>query len=103
MKAMTDPTNLDICPAGAKITYNPATMSFVNHYLQYSANNVIFIYGDLDAWSATQMQLIGRTNAIKFVVKDSHHGAGVRGFTPEQKELFYSSLDKWLDMKLNRQ
>jgi hypothetical protein len=103
MKTLKDPSNLAICPDGAKIVYNPATMAFVYHFLQYQANHVAYIYGELDAWSATQMQLIGRTDAIKIVVADSHHGARVGAFSPEQKELFYSNLDRWLGMKVTRQ
>ena len=102
MKTLKDPSNLVICPDGAKIVYNPATMAFVYHFLQYQANHVAYIYGELDAWSATQMQLIGRTDAIKIIVADSHHGARVSAFSPEQKELFYSNLDRWLDLKVNR-
>lgn len=105
MKALESPTNLDICPDGTKdkIVYNPATMAFVYNFLQYKANHVVYIYGDLDAWSATQMQLIGRTDAIKLVVKDAHHGARVGAFTPEQKDLFFSKMDDWLGMNLSRQ
>lgn len=103
MKTLKNPTNLAICPEGTKIVYNPATMAFVYNYLQYNANRVAYIYGELDAWSATQMQLIGRTDAIKIVVQDSHHGARIGSFTPEQKEQFYSSMERWLQMKLNRQ
>jgi hypothetical protein len=102
MKALKNPTNLAICPPGVKIIFNPATMYFVNNFLQYKADHVIYIYGGLDAWASTQMQLIGRTDAIKIVVPESHHGTGVRSFTPEQREQFYSNLERWLDMKLNR-
>lgn len=100
LKVLKDPSNLVICPDGAKIVYNPATMAFVYHFLQYQANHVVYIYGDLDAWSATQMQLIGRTDAIKIVVKDAHHGARVGAFSPEQKELFYSDMERWLGFRL---
>jgi len=103
MKTLKEPSNLSICPDGAKIVYNPATMAFVYNFLQYKANHVVYIYGDLDAWSATQMQLIGRTDAIKIVANNSHHGAQISSFSPEQKELFYSSMERWLDMKLERQ
>ena len=103
LKTLKDPSNLVICPDGVKIVYNPATMAFVYHFLQYQANHVAYIYGELDAWSATQMQLIGRTDAIKIVVADGHHAARVGAFSPEQKELFYSNLDRWLGMKVNRQ
>ena len=103
MKTLKNPSNLAICPAGATIVYNPATMAFVYHFLQYEANHVAYIYGELDAWSATQMQLIGRTDAIKIVVADSHHGARISSFSPEQKDLFYSSMERWLGLKLARQ
>ncbi len=104
LKANPNPTNLDLCPPGtqSKIVYNPQTLSFVFHYLQYEAQNVAFIYGETDAWSATQMQLIGRTNAVKIVVKGAWHNASVRLASPEQKELFYTNLEKWLGMKLVR-
>ncbi len=103
MKTLKNPSNLSICPDGAKIVFNPATMAFVFNFLQYKANHVAYIYGELDAWAATQMQLLGRTDAIKIVVQDSHHSARIGAFSPEQKELFYSSLERWLDMKLARQ
>jgi hypothetical protein len=102
LKANPNPTNLDLCPDGAKIVYNPATMAFVYNFLQYKADRVAYIYGEIDAWSATQMNLIGRTDAIKIVVRDSHHNARVSAFTPEQKEAFYAALDRWLETKVTR-
>ncbi len=104
LKANPNPTNLDICPAGtqSKIVYNPQTMAFVFNYLQYKAQNVVFVYGETDAWSATQMQLLGRTNAVKIVVKGAWHNASIRAASAEQKELVYSSLESWLGMTLVR-
>ena len=102
MKALKNPTNLAICPDGVKIVYNPATMAFIYDFLQYKANHIVYIYGGLDTWSATQIQLIGRTDSIKIVVPQGHHGANVRDFSPEQKELFYSNMERWLEMKLSR-
>ncbi len=103
MKTLKNPTNLVICPADAKIVFNPATMAFVYNFLQYKANHVVYIYGEMDAWSATQMQLIGRTDAIKIVVANAHHGASIRAFSAEQKDQFYSKMESWLGQKLNRQ
>jgi hypothetical protein len=47
--------------------------------------------------------LIGRTDALKFVVKNGHHGSRVKDFSPEQKELFYSTLERWLGLTLARE
>lgn len=102
MKALTTPSNIVLCPEGAKIVYNPATMAFVYDFLRYKADHVVYIYGGLDTWSGTQMQLLGRTDAIKVVVENAHHGARIGAFSPEQKELFFSTMERWLGMKLQR-
>ena len=102
MKRLKQPTNLVLCPDGAKIVYNAATMAFVYDFLRYRANHVIYIYGELDSWSATQMQLLGRTDAVKFVVKGAHHEASVAKMSPEQKASFYEALERWLGQKVNR-
>jgi hypothetical protein len=78
-------------------------MASVYHFLQYHGDRIIYIYGELDPWSATGIQLIGRTDAVKFVVKNGPHGSRVRDFSPEQKELFYSTLERWLSLTLARQ
>ncbi len=104
LKANPNPTNMDLCPAGTKdkIVYNSATMDFIYDFLRYKARNVVFIYGETDAWSATQIELIGRTNAIKLMVKGAWHNANVRLASSEQQDLFYSTMEKWLGMKLTR-
>jgi hypothetical protein len=102
MKALKNPTNAVLCPDGAKIVYDPTTMAFVYDFLRYKADRVIYIYGELDMWSSTQMQLLGRTDAVKFLVAGAHHGAHVANFSPEQKEQFYSTMERWLGMKLTR-
>jgi len=78
-------------------------MANVYHLLQYHGDRIIYIYGELDPWSATGIRLIGRTDAVKFVVKNGHHGSRVRDFSPEQKELFYSTLERWLGLNPARQ
>ncbi len=102
MKTLKNPTNRVLCPKGVEIVFNPATMDFVYRFLQYEAANVLYIYGELDTWAATSVPLIGRTNAVKIVVKGGHHGAGIRDFTPEQRELCYATLERWLNLKLPR-
>lgn len=102
MKTLKNPSNLAICPDDATIVYNPTTMAFVHHFLQYKADRVVYIYGEHDAWSATQIQLLGRTDALKIVVADVHHGASIRGSSPQQEELFYAHMERWLGMKLTR-
>lgn len=102
LKYAKNPTLINMCPLGAKIEYNPATLQKVYHFLQYEAQNMIFIYGGWDTWSSSGIELIGRTNSIKVVGKEAYHGVRIRQLSPEQKTLIYDTLDKWLDMKVNR-
>lgn len=102
MKTLKNPTNRILCPKGVEIAFNPVTMDFVYRFLQYEAANILYIYGELDTWAATSVPLIGRTNAVKIIVKGGHHGAGIRDFTPEQRELCYATLERWLNRKLPR-
>lgn len=102
MRALKSPTNMVLCPKGVEIVFDPRTMDRVYRFLQYEADRVIYIYGELDTWAATQVPLIGRADAVKIVVKGAHHGAAVRDFSPEQKELFYNTLEKWLGLTLPR-
>lgn len=102
LKYATNPSLINMCPQGVPIVYNPATLQKVYHYLQYEAYNMIFIYGGWDTWSADGIELIGRTNSLKFVKDKGYHGSRITQLAPEQKQLLYDTLDKWLDMKVNR-
>lgn len=104
LKANLNPTNMDLCPPGTKegIVYNPSTLAFVYNFLQYKGDNIIYIYGETDTWSATQMELIGRTNAIKVVVKGAYHNASLRLASKDQQTQVYDALERWLDIKLVR-
>ena len=102
MKAVKNPSNLILAPKGAKIVYNPETLQKVYHFLQYEGNNIVYIYGELDTWSSTAVQLIGRTDVIKLVNKGGYHGSRIKNLSDEQKELFYSTMERWLGIKLNR-
>jgi len=102
LKYDLNPSLIFMCPKGVKIEYHPETAQKVYHFLQYEANNMIFIYGEWDTWSSTGIELIGRTNSIKVVKKQGYHGSRISQLSPEQKDLVYSTLEKWLDMKVNR-
>jgi hypothetical protein len=103
MKTLKEPTNSVLAPQGVELVYNPATMAFVYDFLQYKADRVVYVYGELDAWGATQIQLIGRTDAIKIVVTGAHHSASIRGASPEQQKLFNAKMGQWLGMTFPRE
>lgn len=104
LRSAPNPTNLVTVPPETreKIAFNPATMAFVFSYLQYKANHVIYVYGETDAWSATRLPLLGRTDAVEILVKGKNHDAEIGAASPEQKEAVCAALERWLGMPLVR-
>ena len=102
LKTLKNPSNRVLCPEGVEITYDAGTMAFVYNFLLYKADRVVYIYGGADTWTASQIPLLGHTDALKFVNEGKHHGTGVRDFTPEQKKQFYAAMERWLGFELNQ-
>ncbi len=90
-----------LCPTGKNVKYNPEAAQKVYNFLQYEGNNMIFIYGEYDTWSSTGINLTGRTNSIKIVKKGGFHNIRIATLPVEQKELIYTTLEKWLGVKVN--
>jgi hypothetical protein len=68
IQVVKDPNFNFTMPDGADTTYNYQSMKDVNNFLQNKGNNIIYIYGENDPWSASAVQLIqGKTNALKMV------------------------------------
>ncbi len=102
LSEIKDGSNIMLVPEGAKIEYNCSSMQKVNTWLQKHANNILYIYGGNDTWSATSVQLLGENNSVKMVKKGGAHGTNIRSFEGEEKELIYSTLENWLGIKINR-
>lgn len=104
LKHLKDPTNRDLCPPGTRdtVTYKPETMAFIYNFLAYKADRVIYVYGETDTWSATAMQLMGRTDAVKIMVKGAAHNARIGLASETQRAAVYDALERWLGKAVNR-
>jgi hypothetical protein len=99
---VTNGSNIVMVPKEARTKFDERLMKDVNKWLQKNSNNMIFIYGELDSWGATAVQLTGESNALKMVKKGGHHRTGIHSFEGEEKERIYSTLEHWLDLKIKR-
>lgn len=97
-----DGSNKMLVPEGAEIRYDCSALQNVNTWLQKHANNILYIYGENDTWSATSIQLLGENNSVKMVKKGGAHGTSIRNFEGREKELIYSTLEKWLGLQIKR-
>jgi len=75
-------------------------MKKVNKWIQKKGDNFIFIYGELDPWSATAVDLKGKTNSIKIVKKEGCHRTRINNLPASQRKIIFSTLNEWLGLNI---
>jgi hypothetical protein len=98
LTAVTNPTNNILAPRNVELKFDPTVMNNVYTWLRDYGSNIIYIYGEKDLWSATAMELSGKTNALKMVQKDGCHRARIKDLSSEQKSAISSALMQWLNL-----
>ncbi|MFT5779233.1 MAG: hypothetical protein ACI837_002190 [Crocinitomicaceae bacterium] len=86
-------------PNGKTPVYSKLPMKNVNDFIQNRAENMIFIYGELDTWSATGVQLsesAKERGLRKFVAKNAHHGTRIKSFPAGEREAILRIINSWV-------
>jgi hypothetical protein len=86
------------CPEGCNCSYNPETMEKVDYYVRHEAENIMLIYGEWDAWSATAVQWSGIPGVIKIVKPEGSHRTRIRNLPEEQRRHAVNTLREWMDL-----
>lgn len=98
--AVPQPENATFIPAGAdRPQFDQKTMTDIHRWLQEKGNNILYIYGETDAWTATAMTPGAKTNAIKMVKAEGNHSTRIASFSREQQEMMLKTLGDWLSAK----
>jgi hypothetical protein len=71
-------------------------------WIEKNGNNMLYINGALDTWSATAVPPSDKVNSKWFFMKDKHHAtARIKNMTEEEKSIFITALEKWLEIELD--
>jgi hypothetical protein len=87
-------------PEGISKDYDLIPMQRIKYFLDNSAEKMVFIYGQYDAWSATAVELVkGAENRelYKFVKPKGDHTTRIKTFSEEKQNEIYSIIDHWLE------
>ncbi|MFA5816298.1 MAG: S28 family serine protease [Bacteroidales bacterium] len=86
-----------LTPCGLDTTFNPKTLPFLHDFVQNRGDHILYIYGELDTWTATGVtKITGPADALVMILKGSHHGSSIRAFSAEEKQKIYDTLSRWL-------
>lgn len=95
-------SNIVFGPEDADLTFNPAFMDDIHKWLLTQGNNIIYIYGESDPWSASHLKYMGATNAQMYWVKNGNHFSFIRSLSETQRHDVFVSLEDWLDLRIER-
>jgi hypothetical protein len=93
-----NPTFLFTIPDSMDISYNHLPMQQVDHFIRHNAENMIFIYGETDPWSATAVDLTYNTNVIKIIKPGGSHLTRISNLPDEQRKIVIETLKNWLEL-----
>jgi hypothetical protein len=81
-------------PQGVPLNFNPQVIPNLINWLQTEGNNIIYIYGEEDPWTAGAIEHTGGTNALKIIQPGANHSIDLNEL--DQKDLVLSTLFNWL-------
>ncbi|MFT4533622.1 MAG: hypothetical protein ACJA1A_001538 [Saprospiraceae bacterium] len=88
-------------PNKMKAKWDGTLTNKVAKWVEKEGNNMLYINGALDTWSATAVPPSAKVNSKWFFMKDQHHAsARIKNMTAEERLIFIAALEEWLDTDL---
>jgi PS-10 peptidase S37 len=73
--------------------FDPSLNEKVSQWLSDSGNNIIYIYGGIDAWTAAGIIVSDKVNSKRFLVPGATHGrARIRNMPPAMKQEYVAKV-----------
>lgn len=105
-KYLKDTTNITFefnLPNGVEnVSYIYEAMQDINNWVQNEGNNMLYIYGQTDAYFATAVEPSKNTNAVRMVNPKGCHTTRIESFPDNMKESIYKVLEDWVGVKIKR-
>ena len=88
-------------PGKAEVKFDQTLLDEVNKWLPKHGNEFIYIYGELDTWSASAVQPSDKVDALWFfMVGKSHGNARIRNLVDEDRVKLVEALERWLEVEI---
>ncbi|GJM34634.1 MAG: tripeptidyl aminopeptidase [Saprospiraceae bacterium] len=101
LKALPEHPHAAFIPKGAKVKFDNTLVKKVSEWLAQKGNNIIYIYGAVDTWTATGVPPSDATNSVWFNMEGkSHSTARIRNMNAVEKEKLEMTLEKWLGIEV---
>jgi len=89
--------NRIMVPQNVSVTFDPALYHKVYSFLEKNDPKMIFIYGEIDPWSATRIQdFKGKKNLQIYIQPRGSHGTRISTMPEELKTKIIAQINIWL-------
>jgi hypothetical protein len=94
--AIFTPQSARIIPPYGKINEQ------LQEWLKTDGNNILYIYGGIDTWSAARVLVSNKVNSKSFLIPGAHHAtARVKNLPEEMRKEFTSKIRDWTGLNCN--
>ncbi len=81
-------------------TFNPQTMLDIDQWVKNSADDIIFIYGELDPWTVGAFDFGSNENLVKLIAPNAKHEATFEHLKPDDRQLLSDAFFSWTGRRL---
>ena len=99
LEAVSSPSYSRFAPPGVVLNFDPQISQNILNWIQNEGNNIIFIYGGQDPWSAAAVELTGQTNALKIVQPGANHSVRISDL--DNSQIVHNTLEAWLGVQID--
>jgi len=92
----------EIFPDIAHEPFDSSVMKDVRQWLKQHGDNMLYIYGGSDPWTATSFTPGKNTNAVKMVKPYGSHKTRIKSFSLSRRDSIYTTLENWLNVDINK-
>jgi len=92
----TDYPNCAYAPQDADVVYDPEPMQLLSRWLREKGDNILYLYGADDPWSAPFVDTSSYNNAKTFFLEGGNHFTFIETFPPGQRDEIVRLLNSWL-------
>lgn len=89
-------SNSIMAPKGPGYQFNPLTLQRVRDFIALEGNNIIYLYGGNDPWSASAAMPTTATNSLRIIAPGACHGTRIETLSNKTKETVLNTLNNWL-------
>lgn len=80
--------------------FDPAPMADIQNWLATEGTSIVFVYGELDPWSAGQFDIGQALDALKAIAPGNNHHADIRDLSLSERMAAIAKLERWLGVKV---